>query len=177
MASADTVSTILARRSVRVYEPTPIPDDDLRVILEAARQAPSAANRQPLHFVVVRDPEQKRRVADAAAQQHWMARAGAIVVAAGFPARSAKWYAVDAAIALQNLILAATSLGYGTCWVGAFTEAAIKEIVGLPEEARVVALTPVGHPAERPAARPRKSIAELFSLDRYGEDPARALHL
>ncbi|HEY5472062.1 MAG TPA: nitroreductase family protein, partial [Candidatus Limnocylindrales bacterium] len=66
MAMNETISTILARRSVRAYEPTPISDDDLRAILEATRQAPSAANRQPVHFVIVRDPEQKRKVAAAA---------------------------------------------------------------------------------------------------------------
>lgn len=176
MTSADTLSTIMARRSVRAYEPMPIPDEDLRAILEAARQAPSASNRQPLHFVVVRDPEQKRRIAAAAAQQHWMAQADVIVVAAGFPAQSAKWYRVDVAIALQNLVLAAASLGYGTCWIGAFSEPAIKAIVGLPEEAEVVALTPVGRPAERPPARPRKPVEQLFSWDRYGASPARGLH-
>jgi nitroreductase len=169
MASADTITTIMARRSVRAYEPMPIPDEDLRTILEATRQAPSAANRQPLHFVVVRDPQQKRRVAEAAAQQHWLAQADAIVVAVGFPAQSARWYPVDAAIALENLVLAATSLGYGTCWIGAFSEPQVKDVVGLPEEARVIALTPLGRPAESPAARPRKPFEQLFSLDRYGQ--------
>ena len=169
MPNPDAMSTILARRSVRVYDPTPIPDEDLQTILEAARQAPSAANRQPVHFVLVRDPQLKRDVAAAAAQQHWLANADTIVVGVGFPAQSAKWYAVDLAIAFQNLILAATALGYGTCWIGAFGEDAIKDLVGLPAEARVVALTPIGRPAERPAGRPRKSPEQLFSWDRYGE--------
>lgn len=175
MASMDTISTIMARRSVRTYEPAAIPDEDLRTILEAARQAPSAANRQPLHFVVVRDSELKRQVANACSQQHWLAQADVIVVGAAFPSQSSKWYSVDAAIALQNLVLAATALGYGTCWIGAFAEDAVKEVVGLPEDARVVALTPVGKPADRPAARPRKPADQIFSWNRYGQKPEIAL--
>jgi len=172
MAMNETISTILARRSVRAYEPTPISDDDLRAILEATRQAPSAANRQPVHFVIVRDPEQKRKVAAAAQQQHWLAQADIIVVAVGFPEQSGKWYTVDSAIALQTLVISAASLGYGTCWIGAFNEGSVKEVVALPEGARVVALTPLGRPAERPAARSRKSPEALFSWNRFGEKPA-----
>lgn len=168
MATLDGVSTILTRRSVRVYEPARVSDDDLRVMLECVRQAPSAANLQPLHFVVVRDPRQKRRVAEACRQQFWMADADVIVVGVGFPAQSSKWHVVDAAIALENLVLAATALGYGTCWVGAFTEERVKEVVALPEEARVIALIPVGLPAERPSPRSRKGPEALFSLDTYG---------
>ncbi len=169
MPGQETISTIFARRSVRAYEPMPIPEDDLRTILEATRQAPSAANRQPVHFVVVRDPEQKRKLAAAANQQLWIAQADAIVVGAAFPAQRPRWYAVDLAIALQNLVLAATALGYGTCWIGAFGEEAVREVVGLPAEAKVVALTPLGRPAERPAGRPRKAPEQLFSFDRYGQ--------
>ncbi len=169
MATPDAIAAILSRRSIRAYEPAPIPDEYLSAMLEAVRQAPSAANLQPLHFVVVRDPEQKRRVAEACRQQNWMASADVIVVAAGFPAQSSRWFAVDAAIALENLVVAATSLGYGTCWVGAFTEGQVKDVVGLPEEARVVAVVSVGRPAESPSARSRKDHEELFSMDRYGQ--------
>lgn len=165
----ETLQTIMERRSIRKYKPEPIPPDALKAILEAARQAPTAANRQPVHFVIVGDAEQKRRVAAACNNQMWMADAAYIVVAAGMPTVSSKWYRVDVAISLQNLVLAACSLGYGTCWIGAFDPHKVREVCGLPDEMEVVACTPLGVPDVAPPARPRKAWGELFSADRYGE--------
>lgn len=167
----DALDTIFSRRSIRAFTTERVSDADLQTILTAVQQAPSAANRQPLHFVVVRDPEQKRRVAAAAANQHWLAQADVIFIAVGFPAQSQRWYMIDASIALENMVIAATSLGYGTCWIGAYNEEAIREVVALPPEARVVALSPIGRPAESPGARPRKSFDQLFSFERYGQGP------
>jgi len=164
----DTIAAIMERRSVRKYESKPLPDKDLQTILEAGRQAPSAANRQPWHFIVVRDPEQKRVVAEACSGQTWMADAAIIIAGVGKPGVNEKWYPVDVAIAMQNMILAATSLGYGTCWIGAFEEEKVAQVLGVPQDCKVVALTPVGVPADRPAARPRQPLSEFASLDRYG---------
>jgi nitroreductase len=165
----DTVDAILARRSVRAYEPMPVADEDLARILEAVRQAPSARNYQPVHFILVRDPELKRRLASACNEQHWMAQADIIVAALAWPDVSPKWHVVDTAIALHTLVLVATSLGYGTCWVGSFVEREVKALLGIPDDARVVALTPLGRRAERPDARERKPLSALFSQDRFGE--------
>jgi len=165
----DTIGAIMQRRSVRKYEAKPVAEKDLETILEAGRQAPSAANRQPWHFIVVRDEDQKRRLAQACSDQTWMADAGAIIAGVGKPSVSEKWFPVDVAIAMENMILAATALGYGTCWIGAFDQGQVKEVVGLPEDLQVVALTPVGVPADRPEARPRQPMGEFASLDRYGE--------
>lgn len=165
----DTMEVILARRSVRKYRAEPIPRDDLTQILEAGRQAPSAANRQPWHFVVVREPEQRRRVAEACNNQMWMAEADCILVGVGRNDINEKWYKVDAAIAMQNMILAAHSRGYGTCWIGAFDPVKLKEVCGIPAELDIVACTPVGVPAMEPAARARKEWGEVFSAERYGE--------
>mgnify|MGYP005857847447 FL=1 len=165
----ETLQTIMERRSIRQYQPEPIPAEALKAILEAARQAPTAANRQPVHFVIVGDAEQKRRVAAACNNQMWMADAAYIVVAAGLPTVSAKWYKVDVAISLQNLVLAAYSLGYGTCWIGAFDPEKVREVCGLSEEMEVVACTPLGVPNASPVARQRKEWAHLFSANRYGE--------
>ncbi len=170
-SARDALDAISSRRSIRAFTQAKVSDADLRTILTAVQQAPSAANRQPLHFVVVRDPAQKRRVAAAAANQHWLAQADVIFIAVGFPAQSQRWFVVDASIALQNMVIAATALGYGTCWIGAFNEEALRAAVGLPPEARVVALSPIGRPAESPNARPRKSFDQLFSFERYGEGP------
>jgi len=165
----ETLQAILSRRSVRKYRPEPVAPDDLARILEAGCQAPSAGNRQPWHFIVITDPTQRKAAAEACNGQVWMADAGAIICACGLPAVSERWWRVDPAIALQNMILAATALGYGTCWVGAFSEEAVKSVLGIPPELNVVALTPIGMPDESPAARPRKSAAEVCSQDRYLE--------
>lgn len=166
--SKDTISTILDRRSIRRYKSDTIPDEDLAQIMEAGRQAPSGGNRQPRHFIVVRDSEVKQSVCQAANNQMWMASADVIIVALGLPDISQRWFMVDPAISLQNIVLAATSLGYGGCWIGAFDETKIKEILGIPEGPKVVALMPIGVPDQTPEAKPRKPVAELFSLNVFG---------
>jgi nitroreductase len=167
--TVNTVETILERRSVRTYKPEPIPDAHLRQILEAGRQAPSAANRQPWHFIVVGQAEQKQRVAQACGGQMWMADAAYIIVALGLPVVSSKWYRVDVAIALENMVLAAYSLGYGTCWIGDFDAKRLKDICQIPEELEIVACTPLGVPDVKPAARPRKAWEQVFSAENYGQ--------
>jgi nitroreductase len=170
----DTIETIMHRRSIRKYKPEAIPQADLDTILESGRQAPSAANRQPWHFVVVRDEALKRQVAAACSGQNWLADAYVILAGIGSPSASRgsagrPWYEVDVSIAMQNMILAATSLGYGTCWIGAFDEGQVKELLQVPEEMRVVALTPIGAPDASPDARPRKDVNQVFSAEQYGQ--------
>ena len=164
----ETVQAILERRSIRKYEKDPIPDDHLKQILEACRQAPSAANRQPWHFVVIGDPAEKLRVAEACDGQTWMADAAYVLVAVGLPEVNDKWYKVDVAIAVENLVLAARGLGYGTCWIGAFDQAKVKDLCGIPANMDVVVCTPLGVPAASPAPRSRKTWEEVFSAGRYG---------
>lgn len=164
----DTLEAILSRRSIRTYKPDPVPPAHLQQILEAARQSPSASNRQPWHFVVIGDQDQKERVAHLCGEQMWMAGAAYIIVAVGLPTASAKWYRVDVAIALQTLVLAANSLGYGTCWIGDYRPAEIRDLLHLPAEMEVVACTPLGVPAVSPVARPRKEWDQVFSADEYG---------
>lgn len=165
----DTFDAIMKRRSIRKYEHKPLKEGDLRKILEAGRQAPSAANRQPWHFVVVEEEEERRAVAEACSGQTWLADAAVIIAGVGKPAVSDKWYAVDVAIAMENMILAATALGYGSCWIGAFDQEQVKSLLGVPADLAVVALTPVGWPADRPDPRPRQPMAEFVSAGRYGK--------
>ena len=101
--------------------------------------------------------------------QFWLARAPVMIVAIGLPEVSRAWYPVDVSIALQNMVLGATSLGYGTCWVGAFYEGAIRKILDIPDETRVVAVCPLGVPDERPRPRKRNAPEQVFSLNRYGQ--------
>lgn len=164
----DTIAAIMERRSIRQYKPEPIPIEDLKTILEAGRQAPSAANLQPWHFIVVRDPEVKRALSEACNEQMWMADADVIIAGLSVPSISPRWHDKDVMIAMQNMILAATALGYGTCWIGAFNPQKVKQVLGIPEEVNVVALTPVGVPAEKLQPRPRKDWSKIFFGDKYG---------
>lgn len=164
----ETIETIMTRRSIRRFKPVTISEDDLRTILEAGRQAPSAANRQPWHIVVVGDSELKQRVAQACNGQMWMVDAAYILVACGLPQVSAKWYQVDVAIAMENIVLAAHSLGYGTCWIGAFDPQEVRRLCGIPEDLAIVACSPLGVPDSNPPARARKEWRQIFSRDTFG---------
>ena len=164
----ETIETIMTRRSIRRFKSETIPDEHLRTILEAGRQAPSAANRQPWHFVVVSTPELKQRLAQACNGQMWMVDAACILVACGLPQVSAKWYQVDVAIAMENIVLAAHSLGYGTCWIGAFEPQDVRRICGIPDDVTVVACSPLGVPDSNPPARVRKEWRQVFSRDTFG---------
>lgn len=98
-----------------------------------------------------------------------MADAGAIIAGLGKPSENEDGYSVDVAIAMENMIIAAAALGYGTCWIGDFKEAQVREVLGIPDDFPIVALTPVGKPAEKPDPRPRMPMAEFASAERYGE--------
>ncbi len=170
----DFYEVIKKRRSVRKYKPDPIPDDVLKRILEAGRIAPSAKNIQPWKFVVIKNPENKKRIAEACRGQHWVADADVIVC--GCALEKIAWgrmggymssFAVDLAIAMDHIILAAANEGLGTCWIGAFEEKKVKELLNIPEDVRVVALTPIGYPAEEPKDRGRKDFKEIFVYEKY----------
>jgi nitroreductase len=158
----DVFEAIRIRRSIRKYRPEPIPNEKLETILEAARLAPSAANRQPWRFVVVEDGERRKALARAANDQTFIGDGGVIVVAISDPERSARWHEKDTTIALEHVVLAATALGYGTCWIGAFDEDAVKSLLKIPAKMKVVALLPIGVPDEKPAPRPRRKLSEIF---------------
>jgi len=174
----DVMDAIRTRRSVRKYSPDAIPDALLERMKEALRLAPSACNFQPWTFILVQDPALRRSLAEACRNQSFIADAPVIVVGVGHPERAYKKMGgernsaeVDVAIALDHLTLAAAAEGLGTCWIGAFSDEQVKSLLGIPKSDHVVALTPLGFPAD-PAllhsAREgsRKSAAELFRTDR-----------
>jgi nitroreductase len=163
----DVFEAIKTRRSIREYKPELIPHEKLEIILDAARLAPSAANRQPWRFVVVQDADRKKTLAEAADNQTFMIDAAAIVVAVGDPEVSTRWHEKDTMIALEHMVLAATALGYGTCWIGAFDEDAVKRLLKIPAKMKVVALLPIGVPGEKPASKPRKAIPEIFFKEEW----------
>ena len=157
---------IRTRRSIRKYKSEPIPEEKLRTILEAARLAPSAGNRQPWRFIVIQNTERKKALAKVANNQTFL-DASAIIVATGDPDVSTRWYEKDPMIALEHIVLAATALGYGTCWIGAFDEDAIKHLLKIPTNVKVIALLPIGIPDETPAPRPRKEFSEIFFKEEW----------
>jgi nitroreductase len=164
----DVFKAIKRRRSVRKFKPQSLSRDHLHTILEAGRLAPSAGNRQPWQFIVVHDPALKINLAEAARQQHFIAKASVIIVALGDASLSSRWYAQDTMIALEHMVLTATELGYGTCWIGAFTDDDVKTLLAIPESMTVVALLPIGVPDESPLPKPRKPFNAIYFDDQYG---------
>ncbi|MCD6416801.1 MAG: nitroreductase family protein [Planctomycetes bacterium] len=162
----DFYKVIKGRRSVRAYRSAPVEEEKLRRILDAARLAPSAANRQPIRLYVIRDDGLRHDLLQAYSQQ-WFADAPVIICAchrAGEAWRRSdgKSYAdVDLTIAMDHLVLAAAAEGLGTCWIGAFKPAVVRRILQIPEELEPVALTPLGYPAEMPSPTPRKPLDEI----------------
>jgi nitroreductase len=167
MKPMDFFEAVKTRRSIRKYRRQPIPEVELEMIFEAARQAPSAGNRQPWRFIIVRNANQKKALAQIANDQSFLSEAAAIVAAVGDPDVSARWHEKDTMIALEHMVLAATSLGYGTCWVGAFDEGAVKHLLKIPASMGVVALLPIGVPDETPAPRSRKELTEIFFDEKW----------
>jgi nitroreductase len=154
------------RYSVRAYKADPVEEDKLNQVLEAARLAPTAANRQSFQIIVVRTAgreDELRRIYP----RDWFAKAPLVICACGIPAqtwvrRDGKNYSdVDVAIALDHLILAAANLGLGTCWIAAFDPAAARKILQLPEGIEPIAFTPLGYPADSPRPKQRKPLADL----------------
>jgi len=161
---------VRSRRSIRRYRPGgPVRPEDLKAILEAARLAPSAKNLQPWYLVVVRDPERKKELARAAVGQMFIADADVVLVCLSDPARSPRWHDKDAMIALEHAALAATALGYGSCWIGAFDPEAVKRIVRAPEGLEAVAMMAIGVPDESPPPRPRRPLEEMAFSEEFGK--------
>jgi len=167
---------ILNRRSIRRFSDRDISDDDVKLLIEAACCAPSAGNRQPWEFVIIRDFETKQKIVEAAYGQSFIAEAPVVFVVCADPGRSAARYGrrgvelyclQDTAAAVENLLLTAAANGLGGCWIGAFDEEKAARAVGAPFGIRPVAILPVGHPGERPLPTPRRHISDVIHLDRF----------
>ena len=164
---------IKQRYSVRAYKPDPVPDESLQQVLEAARLAPTAANRQPFQLIVIhtagREAELKRIY-----KKDWFVQPPLVICACGVPGRGwtrredGKNYTdVDVAIVMDHLILAAADQGLGTCWIGAFDPDAAREVLGLPDDVEPIAFTPLGYPADQLGAKKRKPLDELVRQERW----------
>jgi nitroreductase len=179
----DFESVIKSRESIRDYADKKVEDEKINFVLECARLAPSWTNKQCWHFIVVKDKKNIKDLSKNSIINLWLKDAPVIIVACGDPKKSGSrnnidYYAVDVSIALQNLVLAATYKGLGTCWIGGFNEKKVKDILEIPENIKVVALTPLGYPAEKQhiigklakvvtQRKKRKSLDQIVHINRW----------
>jgi nitroreductase len=167
---------IKTRRSIRSYKSEPVSEAVLDRILDAARIAPSGSNRQPWRFIVVRDPAVKTDVVKHCGNQAFIGEAPLIIVACGpdIGYNRGGWMedksvVMDVTIAFTQMILAARAEGLGTCWIGLFENEPLKQLLGLPDEFNIVAVTPLGYPDKGvfEETTRRKDLADIVSWDRF----------
>lgn len=172
----DFYEAVEARRSVRKYRFDEIPQEALDRMLKAVELAPSAKNLQPYNIILVKDRERIRQLAATTRNMTFIEEAPLVAVIIADPSRAYAYmcgnessFWIDAAIAMEHLILAATAEGLGTCWIGAFREEEAREVLKVPQGLRITGMTPLGFPAEVPERKPRKSYKELLFFDEWGK--------
>ncbi len=161
----DTFETIKKRRSIRSYTGGPVPQADLEKIVDAGRLTPSGNNRQQWHFIVVTNHEMLQKLSIAAA---WSAKAGAMIAVVMNTASN--YWVEDGSAAVENMLLAATALGYGTCWLEGNAlphEEPIKQWLNIPEGLKLLTLIPVGVPVEWPDPKGKKSLDEVLHWETF----------
>jgi nitroreductase len=160
----DTLEAIRKRRSVRQYTGDPIPKQDLEAIVDAGRLAATGSNKQPWDFVVITEREMIEKLKVAA---QWMEKAGAIIAVVMDPA--SRWWLEDGSAAVENMLIASTALGYGSCWLEGYTlprEKEFKALLNVPQEKRLLTLVPIGVPMEWPT-REKKILAQVIHWETY----------
>ncbi len=170
----DFYETVKKRRSYRVYKSDMPEDDKVIRILDAARLAPTWANMQGMHYIVVKDPETVKGIWKAVGQRKKFVEAPMYIVGvisesgSGTNINGIKYFPLDCGICFEHLILAATAEGLATCWIGWFYETKVKKVLEIPEEFRVMALTPLGYPVkEKGEVKERKLIEEILHYDKF----------
>jgi len=160
----DALEAIRRRRSVRKYTGDSIPRDDLEKIVDAGRLAATGSNRQPWDFIVVTE---RTMIAKLKVAAEWMEKASAIIAVVMDP--SSRWWLEDGSAAVENMLIASTALGYGSCWLEGYTlprEEEFKALLGIPEGKRLLTLVPIGVPTEWPV-KEKKSLEEVIHWERY----------
>jgi nitroreductase len=169
----DVRDAIRGRFSVRSYSAEGVSEEDLSAVLESARLSPSAKNRQDWRFVVVRNPAMRKKLAEAAKGQMFVGEAPAVIVCCGIDIDyimtcGQPSYPIDVAIAMENMALTAHELGLGVCWLGAFYEHRVKELLGIPKEnVRVVGMLTLGHPAVQSPPKRREPLETIVRYERW----------
>jgi nitroreductase len=172
----DVFEAIRERKSVRSYDDRPVPTDVLEKILEAGRTAPSASNVQPWHFIIVTDP-QKRTALSTGKYAKFLENTPVVIAGLGDREASPKWHVVDVTIAMENMVLAATAEGLGTCWIGSFHESEVKAALSIPDKWEVVAMLALGYEKEKmditraiaKRLHKRKTLGETTSYESFGK--------
>jgi len=170
----DVSKAIQSRRSVRQYKPDPVPEEKLKKVLKAAQLAPSAHNAQDWKFVVVKNENTRKKLAEVCCHQDFVAQAPVVIAAVSLNPESVMicevpTYAVDLAIACDHITLQAVEEGLGTCWIGAFHQDKVREILGIPSKYKVVAILPLGFPADAPGPKIRKNLEEIVCFENFQE--------
>jgi nitroreductase len=168
----DVLETIAARFSVRAYSTEPVDDQALHSVLDAARLAPTANNQQPFQVIVIHTKDRKADLARIYSPR-WFSRPPLVLAVVSVPGGAWRrvddmcYDVVDATIAMDHMILAATSLGLGTCWVADFDPVAAREALGLPDDVEPIAFTPLGHPARAATRKRRRPLEKLVRYERW----------
>lgn len=157
---------IANRLSIRQYAQISIPSEHMEILFRALQLAPSASNRQNWEFVFVGDRDLKQRLIPACFHQKFVGECSYFIAAVAEP--TLKWHQVDITIALTNFTLQATELGYGTCWIGAFDEIRVKELLHVPRDKKVVVCMTFGAPEGKHSPKTRKAIEKFVYLDTHG---------
>ena len=166
------LEAIKKRQSVRSYQDKEIPKEILQQILEAGRLAPSASNGQGWKFIVVKDEDLRKQLVPACKNQKFVGEAPVVIAGCGtnpdyVMSNGEHTYSIDLAIALDHMSLEAASLGLGTCWIGAFYQEQVKEILGVLEGVRVVSLLTLGYPKKLGPKTGRKPLSEIICYNKY----------
>ncbi len=172
----DVHEAILRRRSIRKYLETPLEWEKIGKVVDAGRLAPSAGNLQPWKFVVVTDKEIKQMVAEACLKQYWIATAPVVIVICSENTKLSRFYGIrgerlysiqSCAAAAENMILQATALGLGSCWVSAFDEEMIKRALKIPDFVRPQIIVTIGYADEVVPEPPKYTLTDVIFLQRY----------
>lgn len=167
---------IRTRRSIRKYKDKQVSWDNIVTIMQAGKYAPSAGNLQNWKFIVVKDDAKRKAIAKACMQQEWMEIAPVYIVVVAEPEKAERYYGTrgarlytiqGCAAAMENMLLTAHSLGLGACWIGAFDEDEIFNILTLPEEKSVQGIITIGYADENPEPPPKYRIEHMVFFDKW----------
>lgn len=176
------IKSIEMRRSIRKYKNKDVSDESIIRIVESARLAPSGSNTQPWHFIVVKDESTKQKILEVAHNQKWMVSAPVFIVCIAdirsrikegiklsldenSPEEEVKQIIRDTSIATEHILLTASSLGLGSCWVAWFTQSRIRPVLNIPSDKYVVGIITLGYADEQPMPRPRKKMEEILHYE------------
>lgn len=162
------VDLILKRRSVRRYAKKRVAEEVLSKVLEAGRQAPSADNVQPWHFIVLKDSSIREKMSRGR-YNSFVKDSAFTIVGCGYvgDVDGRRWSTIDTTIALQNMVIAAWVQGVGSCWIGDFQEEEAKKLLGIPEDWKIVALVSFGYPTDQPRERQKKPLEEIIGYNKF----------